>query len=68
MKQVMNYHKDNGLLNMIRRTDPMIIPVKRNPNIILQIYNGNDYQVYDQYYIPGVINEVICNGRANKKK
>ena len=42
--------------------------VKRNPNIILQIYNGNDYQVYDQYYIPGVINEVICNGRANKKK
>ena len=22
MKQVMNYHKDNGLLNMIRRTDP----------------------------------------------
>ena len=20
----MNYHKDNGLLNMIRRTDPMI--------------------------------------------
>ena len=24
MKQVMNYHKDNGLLNMIRRTDPMI--------------------------------------------
>ena len=25
MKQVMNYHKDNGLLNMIRRTDPMII-------------------------------------------
>ena len=27
MKQVMNYHKDNGLLNMIRRTDPMIILV-----------------------------------------
>ena len=25
MKQVMNYHKDNRLLNMIRRTDPMII-------------------------------------------
>ena len=24
MKQVMNYNKDNGLLNMIRRTDPMI--------------------------------------------
>ena len=21
----MNYHKDNGLLNMIRRTDPMIL-------------------------------------------
>lgn len=29
----MNYHKDNGLLNMIRRTDPMIndpISPKRN--------------------------------------
>ena len=25
MKQVMNYNKDNGLLNMIRRTDPMIV-------------------------------------------
>ena len=25
MKQVMNYHKDNGLLNMIRRTAPMIV-------------------------------------------
>ena len=28
MKQVMNYHKDNGLLNMIRRTDPMIKNLK----------------------------------------
>ena len=27
MKQVMNCHKDNGLLNMIRRTDPMINPM-----------------------------------------
>ena len=25
MKQVMNYNKDNGLLNMISRTDPMIM-------------------------------------------
>ena len=25
MKQVMNYNKENGLLNMIRRTDPMIV-------------------------------------------
>jgi hypothetical protein len=24
MKQVMNHNKDNGLLNMIRRTDTMI--------------------------------------------
>ena len=24
MKQVMNHNKNNGLLNMIRRTDPMI--------------------------------------------
>ena len=29
MKQVMNYHKDNGLLNMIRRTDPMIVEFRR---------------------------------------
>ena len=29
MKQVMNYHKDNGLLNMIRRTDPMIVKPSR---------------------------------------
>ena len=38
MKQVMNYHKDNGLLNMIRRTDPMITdsaltyPTQKIPN------------------------------------
>ena len=25
MKQVMNHNKDNGLLNMIRRTDTMIL-------------------------------------------
>ena len=28
MKQVMNYNKDNGLLNMIR-TDPMIVEFRR---------------------------------------
>ena len=37
MKQVMNYHKDNGLLNMIRRTDPMIMRIvytaKRNREV-----------------------------------
>ena len=27
MKQVMNHHKNIGLLNMIRRTDPVIISV-----------------------------------------
>ena len=32
MKQVMNYNKDNGLLNMIRRTDPMIIDQKNRPH------------------------------------
>ena len=32
MKQVMNYHKDNGLLNMIRRTDSMIN--KNLPSVI----------------------------------
>ena len=31
MKQVMNYNKDNGLLNMIRRTDPMIVKSWVNP-------------------------------------
>lgn len=25
----MNYNKDNGLLNMIRRTDPMIVEVEK---------------------------------------
>ena len=38
MKQVMNYHKDNGLLNMIRRTDPMMsilsMPIKYRPSNI----------------------------------
>ena len=29
MKQVMNCHKDNGLLNMIRRTDPMILQIDK---------------------------------------
>ena len=29
MKQVMNYNKDNGLLNMTRRTDPMIVEFRR---------------------------------------
>jgi hypothetical protein len=35
MKQVMNYHKDNGLLNMIRRTDPMIICFKSFDVVII---------------------------------
>ena len=52
MKQVMNYHKDNGLLNMIRRTDPMItapftdVYVNNYANglyIVTVIYNGNTY-------------------------
>ena len=30
MKQVMNHNKDNGLLNMIRRTDTMIFTVYIN--------------------------------------
>jgi len=37
MKQVMNYHKDNGLLNMIRRTDPMIITKEKNTFITVRI-------------------------------
>ena len=32
MKQVMNYNKDNGLLNMIRRTDPMIVKMITEPS------------------------------------
>ena len=39
MKQVMNYHKDNGLLNMIRRTDPMII-LKTVTNVTIDKNNG----------------------------
>jgi hypothetical protein len=38
MKQVMNYHKDNGLLNMIRRTDPMI---KGYLRVILNVLNSH---------------------------
>ena len=34
MKQVMNYNKDNGLLNMIRRTDPMIVII---PMVVLLV-------------------------------
>jgi hypothetical protein len=53
MKQVMNYHKDNGLLNMIRRTDPMI---KRDGSI------GGDMAVlhyYDKKYPNNHINYAI---------
>ena len=43
MKQVMNYNKDNGLLNMIRRTDPMINFMKNvastNGVITIQFHN-----------------------------
>ena len=39
MKQVMNYNKDNGLLNMIRRTDPMI---NGNTRIDVIINYGNN--------------------------
>ena len=33
MKQVMNYNKDNGLLNMIRRTNPMIAKKKTSKRL-----------------------------------
>ena len=35
MKQVMNYHKDNGLLNMIRRTNPCSICLFYLYNIVV---------------------------------
>ena len=38
MKQVMNYHKDNGLLNMIRRTDPMI-KTNDEPGLFLSLHD-----------------------------
>ena len=44
MKQVMNCHKDNGLLNMIRRTDPMITQNSdqgKNLKILLLIVQNN---------------------------
>ena len=37
MKQVMNCHKDNGLLNMIRRTDPMITINYRENNSSIKV-------------------------------
>lgn len=37
--------------------------VAKNPNIVLQIYNGNSYKTFDQYDIPGKLEEVICKGR-----
>ena len=47
MKQVMNYNKDNGLLNMIRRTDPMIDEgenVFENELIMGDINKGSNYR------------------------
>ncbi len=40
MKQVMNYNKDNGLLNMIRRTDPMINKANGDPGEVCLTQNG----------------------------
>ena len=50
MKQVMNYNKDNGLLNMIRRTDPMI-----SDNMIGDVSTGfKNYgpNMYRGYAVP----------------
>ena len=41
MKQVMNYNKDNGLLNMIRRTDPMIIVQNSSSNPFVNSFNAH---------------------------
>jgi hypothetical protein len=34
----MNYNKDNGLLNMIRRTDPMIMGILDNGDRVVTCY------------------------------
>ena len=42
MKQVINHNKDNGLLNMIGRTDPMITELMQQETqlvIIVLTYN-----------------------------
>ena len=63
MKQVMNYHKDNGLLNMIRRTDPMIknvITIKKLP-----VMNGNPNFQF-RYEEPSGISRIMLEKRINK--
>ena len=57
MKQVMNYHKDNGLLNMIRRTDPMINMINNHINYaIYTLYVGTwGYYPYDKNTKPDAI-------------
>ena len=42
--------------------------VVKNPNILLQIYNGKTYQMFDQYDIPGVINGITCYGKNKSQK
>ena len=60
MKQVMNCHKDNGLLNMIRRTDPMISSKRRKLNLVFVTpvcqtsENGNHLLI-----IPFILKDVL---------
>ena len=56
MKQVMNYNKDNGLLNMIRRTDPMIVKT------------GAVEQITHYYPYGGVIGGIALNPGFQKYK
>ena len=55
MKQVMNYNKDNGLLNMIRKTDPMIKTVLSSGYLgrWVQYENGQQTQTYKGNTHPG---------------
>ena len=51
MKQVMNHNKDNGLLNMIRRTDTMISKVKRGYAKLWQRFRKSEFLVSFSFHL-----------------
>jgi len=40
--------------------------IAKNPNIVLKIYNRSSYQTFGKDNIPGLLNEVICNGTSKR--
>ena len=63
MKQVMNYHKDNGLLNMIRRTDPMIVsPIYGKDNKEgTGIMSYGSYRTIQNYEVEYGVEKILKN-------